>query len=413
MKYSIIIPTYNGLQYLPTCLETIISQNYEDYEIIVSDDHSVDGTAEYIDTLSSPHITALHCPEKVSMAEHWEWALSHATGEWLIFVGQDDGLQAYFFAQCDKLIEIATKKNIRSIMSQRAYFYWKGCEEFYGDTAVLYSAVKGFQIKNVFIEGLKTICGLQQYFVLPEMYTTSIFHKSLIIEAKDKQNGKLFVTHPQDANLAAIVSSLEKKYLYSNIPLGWVGSSPKSAGMAIVSKQKRQEELKDDYLEKTLKSELKYSQYVGSFSFASLTLYFWGALLETFPLRNKKNGFFDLPIIKMCALSAVKKEVETIGSGCYGKVIEYLEILKKNNISIGQISLFQLLVFNNVRFMYNLTTTSSRIIRKILSKILRKLFPSLLCGVHIEYSWTDNNNIGLMSINKLIISNADCVELLR
>ena len=39
-----------------------------------------------------PNITILHTQESLSMTEHWEWALSHAKGEWRIFVGQDDGL---------------------------------------------------------------------------------------------------------------------------------------------------------------------------------------------------------------------------------------------------------------------------------------------------------------------------------
>ena len=58
-KYSIIIPTYNGVQYLPTCIETIISQDYKDYELIISDDHSTDGTKEFLEMLSHPNITVV------------------------------------------------------------------------------------------------------------------------------------------------------------------------------------------------------------------------------------------------------------------------------------------------------------------------------------------------------------------
>ena len=97
LKYSIIIPVRNGIQYLPSCINTILVQKYSNYELIISNDHSTDGTKEYLDTLSNnKNIKIIEPAEPLSMTEHWEWALSHATGEWQIFVGQDDGLQHYF-----------------------------------------------------------------------------------------------------------------------------------------------------------------------------------------------------------------------------------------------------------------------------------------------------------------------------
>ena len=40
-KYSIIIPCYNGMPYVKSCVDSIINQNYTDYELIISEDHSV------------------------------------------------------------------------------------------------------------------------------------------------------------------------------------------------------------------------------------------------------------------------------------------------------------------------------------------------------------------------------------
>ena len=46
MKISIIIPTYNEEEYLPKLLESIKSQDFTDYEIIVADAQSDDNTRE-------------------------------------------------------------------------------------------------------------------------------------------------------------------------------------------------------------------------------------------------------------------------------------------------------------------------------------------------------------------------------
>ncbi|MFZ1552695.1 MAG: glycosyltransferase, partial [Anaerolineae bacterium] len=45
---SIIIPTYNGLRFLPTCLEALHGQTYTRHEIIVVDDASSDETVSYL-----------------------------------------------------------------------------------------------------------------------------------------------------------------------------------------------------------------------------------------------------------------------------------------------------------------------------------------------------------------------------
>ena len=46
IKYSILVPVYNGAKYLPTAVETIVSQNADHYELIISDDGSLDNTIE-------------------------------------------------------------------------------------------------------------------------------------------------------------------------------------------------------------------------------------------------------------------------------------------------------------------------------------------------------------------------------
>ena len=98
------------------------------------------------------------------------------------------------------------------------------------------------------------------------MYTTSLFHRSLIEEAQKLQEGKLIITHPQDANLAAIVCILEKEYLFSYTPLGWVGTSPKSAGLAI--SHNSSPELRAIYLDKIQKSKLLCHPLAGDFRLA-------------------------------------------------------------------------------------------------------------------------------------------------
>jgi glycosyltransferase involved in cell wall biosynthesis len=312
-KYSIILPVYNGLKYLPTCVDTILSNVYDNYELIISDDNSNDGTKDYLDTLrDNIHFRIVSPSKKLSMAEHWEFALSHAKGEWVIFVGQDDGLQHYFFDLSDRLTHIADLYGIRSIASSRAYYFWDGCQNSFGDLALKYRALKKIKVLNCRIEVLKSLLGFQDYFELPQMYTTSLFKRSLIEEAKTLQGGRLFRAHPQDANLVAIACSLEKQYLKSFIPLGWVGTSPKSAGMSVIIDVKKVNEkdkstiigLKEDYENKVSSSILGYHKLAGNFSLGNLQIYLWQSFMQTKELRGfNQNKFLMSKFFRFIFLS--------------------------------------------------------------------------------------------------------------
>lgn len=286
MKYSIIIPSFNGLDYLTSCIESIFFHKYSNYEIIVSDDNSTDGTSEYLNGLKYENLKILKTPHRMSMTEHWEWALSHAEGEWCIFVGQDDGLQPYFFELSDILTDYALKINCRTITSERAYYFWPNCDHVYGNAHVSYTAIPLVMRKSTVLSAFQALTGVFFYFNLPQMYTTSLFHRSILDEARAKQGGRVFVTHPQDANLAAIACSLDRYYIKSLVPLGWVGTSPKSAGMAITSPSRDSANLRNIYLEKIRSSPLAYCSLIGEFSLDSAILYFWGALLQTKTLRG-------------------------------------------------------------------------------------------------------------------------------
>ena len=63
MKFSVIIPLYNKAPYIRKALESVCAQTYTDYEVIIVDDGSTDGSAEIAEATllasrllaSSPH----------------------------------------------------------------------------------------------------------------------------------------------------------------------------------------------------------------------------------------------------------------------------------------------------------------------------------------------------------------------
>jgi glycosyltransferase involved in cell wall biosynthesis len=94
MKLSLIIPVYNIEEYLPTCIDSILNQVYDDYELILINDGSQDQSGSICDDYALQHnkIKVFHQKNKgVSVARNF--GIENAVGEWICFVDGDDVLQ--------------------------------------------------------------------------------------------------------------------------------------------------------------------------------------------------------------------------------------------------------------------------------------------------------------------------------
>lgn len=93
MRFSIIIPAYNAEAFLPRCLDSIFSQEFDDYEVIVINDGSTDNTASILEESSSKHPN-LHVltQSNQGMATARNLGIEVATGEYILFVDSDDEL---------------------------------------------------------------------------------------------------------------------------------------------------------------------------------------------------------------------------------------------------------------------------------------------------------------------------------
>lgn len=87
-KLSIIIPTYQAVAYLAVCLESIRAQTFENYEILVMDGGSTDGTIP----LAMKYHVHLFAEKDKGIYDAMNKGISKAQGEWLFFLGADDRL---------------------------------------------------------------------------------------------------------------------------------------------------------------------------------------------------------------------------------------------------------------------------------------------------------------------------------
>ncbi len=104
MKYSIIVPVYNVEKYLPKCLDSLINQNFSDYEIIIVDDGSTDGSGKIADAYAekcSSLISVIH-QKNSGPAIARNTGIDKAKGEYLCFIDSDDWVADNFLTRLDE-----------------------------------------------------------------------------------------------------------------------------------------------------------------------------------------------------------------------------------------------------------------------------------------------------------------------
>ena len=91
MKVSVIIPIYNQEKYLNRCIDSLVNQNFDDYEIILVNDGSTDKTPLICDEYSQKYdfIKTIHKPNSGVSATR-NVGIDAAQGEYVMFVDSDD-----------------------------------------------------------------------------------------------------------------------------------------------------------------------------------------------------------------------------------------------------------------------------------------------------------------------------------
>ncbi len=90
-KISVIVPVYQAEGYLEDCVNSILSQTFQDFEIILVNDGSTDGSGSLCDAYAAreDRITAIHQENRGQSAAR-NHALAQAKGDWICFVDSDD-----------------------------------------------------------------------------------------------------------------------------------------------------------------------------------------------------------------------------------------------------------------------------------------------------------------------------------
>jgi len=119
---SICIPTYNQVEYLKKCIQSILVQDYLDYEIVISDDSTNDTVKSYIDSLDlNEKISYYRNSPSLGTPENWNHSISKAQGKYIKVLHHDD-----FFTETNSLTQFISllENNPKSDFGFSATLVW-------------------------------------------------------------------------------------------------------------------------------------------------------------------------------------------------------------------------------------------------------------------------------------------------
>ncbi len=104
IKFSILVPVYNAVEYLDDCIQSVLKQTYQNYELILVNDGSKDNSGEFCDRYAQMYsnIFAYH-KENAGQLHTREYAIAKANGDYYVFLDSDDTLR-------ENALEIIQKK---------------------------------------------------------------------------------------------------------------------------------------------------------------------------------------------------------------------------------------------------------------------------------------------------------------
>lgn len=105
VAFSVILPVRNGGEYLKYCVNSILSQNYENYNLIILDNCSQDGSLEWLRSIQDNRIVIYTSDKSLSIEENWGRIVNTPKNEFITLIGHDDLLHPDFLKEMNLLID--------------------------------------------------------------------------------------------------------------------------------------------------------------------------------------------------------------------------------------------------------------------------------------------------------------------
>jgi glycosyltransferase involved in cell wall biosynthesis len=106
-RLSVVIPARGSARALAPTLRTCVAQAFPDCEFVVSDDSAAGDLRETAGDLADRRLRYVRTPRRLATSDGWEFAVGQATGEYLMLLGEGDGLLLHALVEIDEILRLS------------------------------------------------------------------------------------------------------------------------------------------------------------------------------------------------------------------------------------------------------------------------------------------------------------------
>jgi len=330
---TVIVPTKERPDTLKHCLRTLVEQKDPRLQIIVSDNVSGPETKAVFDSFSSDKRLKYIRPEsRLGMSEHYDFALSHADGEWVTIIGDDDGLLPDAVSDFFELIK---GRDVKAVNTCQCKFYWPNEEQGRSSKLTIMTG-SGVEIRETKPWLMRVLRGNEKFIALPYIYTGGFVHADVIDEIRKKSGGRFFSSMNPDIYSGVAVALTIDHYLYSWKPLAIAGISKHSIGAAASTAAWVKEDIKN--LPFYTESAIGYHPALGNGVVYTIPMDVYESFLRAAPLRKDDMGITMEDQLALSIVHAAEDRKDDVYALCktlakqngvdFAKVEQQLTLLK-------------------------------------------------------------------------------------
>lgn len=430
-KVSVVLPTYNHLAYLPLAIESMLMQTFTDFELIIVNDGSTDGTREYLESLDDPRIRIIHHQKNKGLPNALNTGFSEAQGELLTWVSADNycapiflealvlALQTYpeagfaysSFAYIDKddnIIGICKDQDMsyHSLLAQNpgnaSFMYRRICQEIVGLYDPDLNGVEDWDMWLRIVEKFK-------YVYIPEiLYYYRRHHESI--------SGKHTHEHYYDVCKKLFINAIKRNNIYDLERLYPAISKCKERkiaefwacidfGVSLLQSPCKQNEVAFHFLERALSIRLQINDH-----HVQKTAKIVETVIRSGNLNLLKNFLLSIDKTKI-ELFQIEERMKLIFPFTLYKTFkqestDFSIKIKENNRKLSilqrkkQIKDKYLSVIHTVEFYYPHIGGAETVVQKISEKLVKR-------GHHVEIATTKLPERNFKELNGVIIHEFD------
>ena len=194
MKVSVIVPVYNTEKYLRKCLDSLVNQDFSDYEIVIVNDGSTDSSESIINEYVSKYdFIKSFTKANGGLSSARNYGIDKASGNYLAFVDSDDYVESNYLKE---LYESITKDKSDIAVCEFSYVYSDG------------KVIRSYSNLNYTDDSLK------KYLLTPPMAPIRLFKKELFEKIKFKEG-----IYYEDLELCPKLIKFAKKVSFVDLSL--------------------------------------------------------------------------------------------------------------------------------------------------------------------------------------------------